>query len=123
MLLIEQYVADNQYASYQKVVSELEEGNAYLLIPSENDLGNAFSSWTPATEGMKVKIGIWNRDGLKASAAFTSEDALFAWAKKSVKYVSFRSQMVLQLCESIGIERVIIDSGLRTMIWLQKNTP
>jgi hypothetical protein len=118
--LIEQYVSDNEYESYKKVVFELEDGNSYLLIPSENNLGEEFSSWAPSPPGLKIKLGIWFRDGLKATAAFTSEQALFEWAKKPTKYVSFRSQMVLELCEANGIKRVVIDSKLRTMIVLQK---
>jgi hypothetical protein len=89
--LIEQYVSDNEYESYKKVVFELEDGNSYLLIPSENNLGEEFSSWAPSPPGLKIKLGIWFRDGLKATAAFTSEQALFEWAKKPTKYVSFRS--------------------------------
>ena len=119
--LIEQYIADNEYESYKKVVFELEDGNAYLLLPSENDWGEKYPTWTPSPPGLKMKLGIWFIDGLKATAAFTSEVALFEWAKKSVKYVSFRSQAVLKLCEDNGIDRVVIDDKLRTMIILQNN--
>ena len=120
-VLIEQYIADNEYESYKKVVLELEQGNSYLLIPSENNLGKDFSSWAPSPPGLKIKMGIWFRDGLKATAAFTSEQALFEWAKKPAKYVSFRSQAVMELCENNSIQRIVIDSGLRTMIVIQNN--
>jgi hypothetical protein len=119
--LIEQYIADNEYESYKKVVLELEAGDAYLLIPSESNLGEEFSSWAPSPPGLKIKMGIWFRDGLKTTAAFTSERALFEWAKKPTKYVSIRSQMVLELCEANGIKRIVVDSKLRTMIVLQKD--
>jgi hypothetical protein len=46
--LIEQYIADNKYESYKKVVLELEGGNSYLLLPSESKLGEEFSSWAPS---------------------------------------------------------------------------
>jgi SseB protein N-terminal domain len=121
LTLIEQYISDNEYESYKKVVFELEDGNSYLLIPSENSLGDEFSSWTPSPSGLKIKIGIWFKDGLKATAAFTSEQTLFEWAKKPTKYVSFRSQMVLELCKANDIERIVIDSRQRSMIVLQKN--
>jgi hypothetical protein len=119
--LIEQYISDNEYESYKKVVFELEDGNSYLIIPSESNLGEEFSSWPPSPPGLKIKIGIWFKDGLKATAAFTSEQALFEWAKKPAKYVSFRSQMVLELCEVNDISRIVIDSKQRTMIVLQKD--
>jgi hypothetical protein len=118
--LIEQYIEDNEYETYKKVVFELEEGNSYLLIPSENNLGKEFSSWVPSPPGLKIKMGICLRDGVKATTAFTSEQDLFEWAKKPTKYVSFRSQVVLQLCESQGISRIVIDSIQRTMIVLQR---
>jgi hypothetical protein len=48
------------------------------------------------------------------------EQALIGWAEKPAKCISPRSQIVLELCEANGIERVVIDSKLRTMIVLQK---
>jgi hypothetical protein len=119
--LIEQYISDNEYDSYKKVVYELEDGNSYLLIPSESNLGEEFSSWAPSPPGLKIEIGIWFRDGLKATAAFTSKQALFEWAKKPTKYISYRSQVVLELCERNGISRIVIDSKQRTMIVLQRS--
>ena len=119
--LIEQYIADNEYDSYKKIVLELEGGNAFLIIPSENDWGGKFPVWTPSPPGLKMKLGIWFIDGLKATVAFTSEHALFEWANKSIKYVSLRSQAFLGLCEANGIDRVVIDDKLRTMIVLQNN--
>jgi hypothetical protein len=59
----------------------LEEGNSYLLIPSENNLGEEFLSWAPSPPRLKIKIGICLRDGLKETAAFTSEKTQFDWAK------------------------------------------
>ena len=121
LALIEQYISDNQYESYKKVVFELESGNSYLLIPSENNLGKEFSSWTPSPPGLAIEMGIWYKDGLKATVAFTSEQALFNWAEKPTKYVSFQSQVVLKMCGDNGICRVVIDSKQRTMIVLQKD--
>ncbi len=118
--LIEKYIADNENESYKKVVRELETGNAYLLLPSETNVGEGFSSWAPSTPGLKLDIGIWLTDGLKATIAFTSEQALFEWAKKPTKYVSFRSQTVLEICATNDIKRVVIDNKLRTMIVLQR---
>lgn len=118
--LIEQYISDNEYESYKKVVFELENGNSYLLIPSDHSLGEEFSSWTPSPGGLKIMMGIWFRDGLKETVAFTSEEALFVWNKAKTRYVSITSQAFLKWCETNGFERIIIDSGQRTMIVLQK---
>ena len=80
--LIDQYISDNEYESYKKLVLELERGNSYLLLPSEHKLENEFLSWTSSPVGLKINIGIWFVDGLKATSAFTREEALFEWAKK-----------------------------------------
>ena len=121
--LIEQYIADKEYESYKKVVLELGSGNAYLLLPSDNEWGGKFQVWTSSPPGLKMKLGTSFIDGLKATVAFTSEHALFEWAKKPVKYVAMRSPAVLDLCEANGIDRVVVDDKLRTMIILQNNGP
>jgi hypothetical protein len=118
--LIEQYISDKEYESYKKVVLELEVGNSYLLIPSENDWAEKFPKWSPSPPGLKFKLTIRFVDGLKSIMAFTSEHALFEWAKEPAKYVSFRSKFVLELCELNGIDRIVIDDKLRTMIILGK---
>jgi hypothetical protein len=119
--LIDQYIVDSEYESYKKVVLELEEGNAYLLLPSDNDWGENFPDWAPSPTGLKMKLGTWVINGLKTTAAFTSEQVLFEWAQKPIKYVSLRSQAVLDLCEANGICRVVVDDRLRTMVVLEKN--
>ena len=117
--LIERYIADSEYESYKKAVKELESGNAYLVVPSGNDWG--FPTWTSSSAGLKMKIETWSVDGLKATIAFTSEQALFEWAKKPTKYVALRSQAFLEICEAESIERIVIDNTLKTMIVLQNN--
>lgn len=119
--LIERYIADSEYESYKKAVNELEFGNAYLVVPSENEWGDKFPTWTSSPAGLKMKIGTWSVDGLKATIAFTSEQALFEWAKKPTKYVALRSQAFLEICEAESIERIVIDNTLKTMIVLQNN--
>lgn len=119
--LIEQYIEDNEYESYKQVVYELEGGNSFLLLPADPNLDIQSEGWTISPPGLKIKLGIYLVDGLKAIAAFTSEEALYAWAKKPTKYVSFRSTVVIEMCEKNGVDRIVIDSKLRTMIVIQKN--
>ena len=60
--------------------------------------------------------GIYFVDGLKAIVAFTSEEALFNWAKRPTKYVSIPSKASIEIYEKNGIDRIVIDSKLSNMI-------
>jgi hypothetical protein len=119
--LLNEYSKDNKYKIYKKVVEELVEGNAYLLLPSNHDYGDKYKSWTPVEEGHKIDLGIYFVDGLKAIAAFSSEEALFTWKKKVAKYISLPSKAIIEICEANGIDRIVIDSKLPTMIVLQRS--
>jgi len=119
--LLENYVNDNKHGNYKKVVAELTEGNAFLVVPSEHDGDEKFHTWTPSSEGYTINIGIYFVDGLKATAAFTSKEALFAWKKEETKCVSLPSKAFLKICEESEIDRIVIDNKLRTMVVLQRN--
>jgi hypothetical protein len=119
--LLNEYGKDNKYDNYKKVVKELTEGNAYLLLPSNKDYGNKYTSWTPVEEAQKIDLGIYIVDGLKAIAAFSSEEALFTWKKKVSKYISLPSKAIIEICEANGIDRIVVDSALPTMVVLQKS--
>jgi hypothetical protein len=119
--LLNRYSKDNKYNNYKKVVEELTEGNAYLLLPSTIDYGDKYKSWTPVEEGQKIDLGIYFVDGLKAIAAFSSEEALFTWKKKVTKYVSLPSKAIIEICEANGIDRIVVDSNLPTMVVLQNS--
>jgi hypothetical protein len=119
--LLSAYSKDNKYDNYKKVVQELTAGNAYLLLPSNKDYGDKYKTWTPVEEGHKIDLGIYFVDGLKAIAAFSSEEALFTWKKKVTKYISLPSKAIIEICEANGIDRIVIDSKLPTMVVLQRN--
>lgn len=51
--LLNEYIKDNKYDNYKKVVEELTGGNAYLLLASNKDFGNNYKNWTPVREGKK----------------------------------------------------------------------
>jgi hypothetical protein len=119
--LLNDYSKDNTYDNYKKAVEELTDGNAYLLLPSETSYGDKYKDWTPVDKGQTIDLGIYFVDGLKAVAAFTSEQALFTWKKGVTKYVSLPSKAIIQICETNGIDRIVVDSNLPTMIVLQRN--
>ena len=119
--LLNNYSKDNKYDNYKRVVEELTEGNAYLLLPSDKSYGDKYKSWTPVDKGQTIDLGIYFVDGLKAIAAFSSEEALFTWKKKVTKYVSLPSKAIIEICEANGIDRIVVDNKLPTMVVLQKN--
>ena len=119
--LLNDYSNDYKYDNYKKVVEELTDGNAYLLLPSETSYGGKYKNWTPVDKGQTIDLGIYFVDGLKAIAAFTSEEALFTWKKGVTKYISLPSKAIIQICETNGIDRIVVDSNLPTMIVLQRN--
>ena len=107
--------------SYKNVVSELMNGNSFLLLPSQND-NKIPENWTTTEKNTTLKLTcIYNLDGLKVLGAFTDENALFSWAKKPKPYTALLSKDVLKLCEKQLIERIIINSDLPTMFVLEKN--
>jgi hypothetical protein len=119
--LIEDYIKDNAYDNYKKVVTELTEGNALLVLPAERDDDTMPDTGVSSRKDSKIIIGIYFVDGLKATAAFTSKEALFYWAKRATKCISLPSKTVIEICEANDIDRIVIDSKLRTMIVLQRN--
>lgn len=107
--------------SYKNVVLELMNGNSFLLLPSENDNENS-DIWTTAKKDITLKLTcVFNFDGLKVLGAFTDENALLSWAKKTTQFTRLSSQDVLKLCEENLIERIVINSDLPTMFVLEKS--
>ena len=119
--LLNDYSKDNKYDNYKKVVEELTEGNAYLLLPSNKNYGDKYKSWAPVEKGHKIDLGIYFVDGLKAIAAFSSEEALFTWKKKVTEYISLPSKAIIEICEANGIDRIVVDNKLPTMVVLQRS--
>jgi hypothetical protein len=86
----------------------------------QSDHEENIEGWRIAPENYKINLGIYEVDGIKAIGAFTSEEALFTWAKKVTKWVSLSSKVIMKICEENNIQRIVIDSSLPTMIVLQR---
>jgi len=105
---------------YKKVVFELMEGGAFLLLPSAND--NQYNvGWQTADEDSKLKLtSVSVTDGLKVLSVFTDEQALLDWAGQPVNYTEMQSDDVLLLCERNEISRVVINSNSYNMFVLER---
>ncbi|MEO5776301.1 MAG: SseB family protein [Flavobacterium sp.] len=107
--------------SYKNVISELMDGNSFLLLPSDNDNQNS-DTWITLQKDRTLKLTcIFNLDGLKVLGVFTDENALLEWAKKPTQYTGLSSQDVLKLCEENLVDRIVINSDLPTMFVLERN--
>jgi len=119
--LLTDYNQDQSNDKYAHIVNELLGNEAYLLLPSIHDNTN-MEQWKTIHEASTLKLtSVYNLDGLKVLGAFTSEEAIFSWAKKPMQYTAMESGDVLKLCQANGIDRIVIDSHLPTMFVLERN--
>ena len=105
--------------SYKDVIMELLNGDSLLYLPSPPDSSENQES---AAESRTLRLSsVFNIDGINVLGAFSSENALFTWAKQPVPYKMLESRDVIKLCEETSIGRIVINSGLPTMFVLEKN--
>lgn len=117
--LINEYRKDNGLENYMKVLNELKEGNAYLLLACDHDENTV--GWRVTDKNFQIKLGIYIvEDGTQAITAFTTEEALFTYTKKVTKWVSLSSKEILNICVKNDIYRIVIDSALPTMFVVQR---
>ena len=117
--LIMNFIQNKSLENYAKVVDELKNGNAFLILPAYNESIIGTSGWTPAPEGYSIKWEGYFVDGLAATTAFTSKDALYTWTQKGTQYVALSSRTFIELCKKNGIRRIVIDNNLPTVVVLQ----
>src|SRR5699024_5835258 len=118
--LLHDYRNDESSENYQRVVDELMNGNAFLLLPTVNRDGPK-ESWRRMEEDEDLKLtSVFNVDGLTVLGAFTGEDTLLEWAEKETEYTAMPSGAVLDLCLANGIERIVIDSHQPTTFVMQR---
>ncbi len=97
------------------VYEELLKKTATLLLPSIND-GHQEVGWRTIARGEKLKLTtVFDVDGLKVLGAFTDEQALLQWAKRPTTFTTMPAHSVLEMCETEGIGRLVINSDHSTM--------
>jgi len=119
--LLDNYSKQPSDKNYQAVLTELLNGQCYLLTPTVND-GTETGEWTTLQKTSTIRLnGIFNLDGLKVLGAFTDEKALLAWAKKPTQYTAMGTDAMFDICKNLGIGRVVINSDQPNMFVLQRN--
>jgi hypothetical protein len=107
--------------SYKNVLTELINGNSFLLLPSANN-DELSENWTKTEKDTTLQLTcIFNLDGLKVLGAFTDEKSLLSWTKNPSQYTALSSQDILKFCEENLIERLVINSDLPTMYVLERS--
>jgi hypothetical protein len=113
--------ADGKGDTYKNVISELMNGDSFLMLPGQNEFNTGSGGWI-TTEGAKtIKLALYTLDGLKVLAAFTDEKALLDWSKQPRSYTSMRSQDILKLCEANDIVRIVINNSSPNTFVLERN--
>jgi len=111
----------NSYQSYSAVMEELLNGNSFLLLSSQNDDLQS-KEWKTIESNSILKLTcIFNVDGLKVLGAFTDETSLLEYTKRETSYTAMKSQDVLNLCETNGIDRIVINSGQKNAWFTEKS--
>ncbi len=95
---------------YELVMRELMEGNAWLLMPSQND-EHINDNYKVSDGKTPLKLTcIYEVDGIKTLGVFTDEDSLFRWAKIATTYTAMKSQAILNMCVINNIYNLVINS-------------
>ena len=106
--------------SYMAVLSELLNGNSFLLLPTVNKEKTA--GWKNIEKDESIQItSVFDMDGLKVLGAFTDEMALLKWADRETQYTAIPSKDVLEMCENNAIGRIVINTGQSNMFVLERN--
>ena len=113
---------DDKSSEYNRIVQGLIDGNYILYVPTQND-GKIENKWKTLDKGSKLQLkSVFDVDGLKVLAAFSSESSLSEWSKNQSKYTAINSKDILALCESNGIDQIVIDSQQSTMFVLGRSS-
>lgn len=106
---------------YANIVSSLQTDSHVLLLPSVDD-GQPTGEWKNIPGGSELKLNcIFNMNGIKVLAVFTSELTMNAWAKSPIHYTALKSSDVLKLSLQWEIDRIVIDSDQPSMFSLIKS--
>lgn len=121
LFLIDTWVSNPTNENYGDVLNELENGNSFLILPTENS-GVETIGWSSLEKESKLNLtSIYNLDGLKVLAAFADENALLEWSKKPTQYTALHTQDVIDICKSNSIDRVVINNLQKNMFVLERN--
>ncbi len=119
--LLEDFYIGRTNEKYTHIIDVLHHGEVYLYLPAVHD-SNGSGQWITLAAGDKLKLNtVYNVDGIRILAAFTSEEAIITWAKQIVQYYAMEAKDVIKICEEYGIDRLIIDNSLPTMFVMQRN--
>lgn len=119
--LLEKFGENVNQENYFEAFNEIMQGNSILILPSVSD-GKQEGDWTILEPGSELKMtSIFDEDGLKVLAVFTSPEKLVEWTKEETQYTAMKAKDLLDLCQVQGIDRIVIDTGMPTMFVIERN--
>jgi len=108
--------------NYEKVLREVLDGNGFLLLPTANDSNEQAMGWQTAETNTTLQLtSVFDQDGLKVLGAFSDEQSLLNWAKQPSPYAALKTKAITELCEQIGVGRIVINSGQKNMFVLERS--
>lgn len=119
--LLSIYGQHRSQENYTEVMNEILHGSSFLLIPTANNK-NYDTGWHTANAGTTISIkSIVEMDGLKVLGAFSDEHSMLEWTKTITEYTAIPSQTVLDMCNEMQVDRIVINTGQKNMYILEKN--
>jgi len=118
-------LAFNQKANeddYIKIVQKLNDGDYNLVLPSKNDPSKSTpSQWKTINKGDSLTLkSVFDVDGFKVLAAFSSEATMTSWSNSQLEYTTMKSDDVLEFCQSHQIHKIVIDPNQPSMFALER---
>ncbi len=107
---LEAWKTDKTPDNYMKILNELVTGNCLLMLPSINE-EDPNSDWHEEKKADSLQLtSVFEIDGLKILGAFSNEQDMLNWAKKSTPYTALKAKDVLDFCEKNNLDKIIIDN-------------
>jgi hypothetical protein len=107
--------------NFERVMSELVNGNSFLMLPSIND-DEIKPGWIVVEGSKSLKLTcLYEVEGVKVIGGFTDNESVYRWSKASAPYTSMRSQDVFKLCEANDIYKIVINSDSPNIFLAQRH--
>lgn len=123
--LIKAFQNNQNQETFMAVFNELQGNNAFLLIPTTEPIvgkDRNEEGWSTIEKGTQMSFtSVFEIEGQKVLAAFTSQEKLTAWANETKPFASLPTKDVLDIAMQNGIEKIVIDSNQDTMFVLGRS--
>ena len=118
--LLDDFSREISNEKYTQIIQSLYQDDVFLYVPAVHDSSGS-GQWRTIAPGDSLKLtSLFQQDGHKILAVFSSEETMIVWAKQIVQYYAMEAKDVLKICEDYGIDRLVIDHGSPTVFVMQR---